>query len=314
MDIGGEKKWAAHKPVLLREVIENLKPQSGGWYIDATLGAGGHAEAILAQSTPTVKLLGLDRDPQALAIARVRLQHCAGRVDIVQGNFASLENIAAERGFLGVQGILLDLGLSSLQLADENRGFSFQIDAPLDMRFDPSQGETAADLVNELLESDLADVIFQYGGERRSRRIARAIVKARPITRTARLAEVVSRAVGRRTRIHPATKTFQALRIAVNRELEALEQVLPQAVDLLAPEGRLLVISFHSLEDRIVKRFFQHESRDCICPPELPVCMCDHRATLRIVTRRPVRPLAEEVQDNPRSRSARLRVAARLPG
>ena len=313
MAIGGEKKWAAHKSVLLREVIENLEPQPGGRYIDATLGVGGHAEAILAQSVPEVKLLGLDRDTQALEIARARLQHHGERVDIIHGNFASLTDIATEHGFLGVQGILLDLGFSSLQLADENRGFSFQIDAPLDMRFDSSQGATAADLVNGLLESDLADVIFQYGGERRSRRIARAIVNARPITRTARLAEVVSRAAGRRTRIHPATKTFQSLRIAVNRELEALEQVLPQAVDLLATEGRLLVISFHSLEDRIVKHFFRRESRDCVCPPELPVCMCDHRATLRIVTRRPVNPSAEEVQDNPRSRSAHLRVAARLP-
>jgi len=313
VDADSEKTRTVHEPVLMREVIESLNPQSGGRYIDATLGGGGHAEVILHQSAPTGKLLGVDRDPQALSIAKLRLQHHAERVDVVQGNFAFLKDIATECGFLSVQGILLDLGLSSLQLADESRGFSFQIDAPLDMRFDSSQATTAADLVNGLSESDLADILFQYGEERRSRRIARAIVKARPIVRTSKLAKVVSRAVGRRTRIHPATRTFQALRIAVNRELEALEQVLPQAVSLLAPGGHLIVISFHSLEDRIVKHFFKYESRDCVCPPELPVCMCDHRATLMIVTRRPVRPSAEEVRDNPRSRSARLRVAARLP-
>ena len=292
--------------------MEGLIPRAHGRYVDATLGAGGHAEAILGLSAPTGELLGLDRDAQAVAIARLRLKHYDDRTVLVQGSFASLNEIAAEHGFLKVQGILLDLGLSSLQLADETRGFSFQIDSPLDMRFDPSQGATAADLVNGLSESDLADIIFRYGEERRARRIARAIVKARPIVRTSRLAEVVSRAAGRRTRIHPATKTFQSLRIAVNRELEALEQVLPQAVSLLAPQGRLVVISFHSLEDRIVKRFFQRESRDCVCPPEAPVCMCDHRATLRVITRRPVRPTVEETQNNPRSRSARLRIAARL--
>lgn len=313
LDADDQRAQTTHEPVLLREVVESLCHQPGGLYIDGTLGPGGHAEAVLSQSAPTGRLLGLDRDPQALAVAQSRLQHHGRRVDIVHGSFAHLEAIATERGFLNVQGILLDLGLSSLQLADETRGFSFQIDAPLDMRFDPSQEVTAADLVNGLLESALADIIFQYGEERRSRRIARAIVKARPIMRTGKLAQVVTRAVGRRTRIHPATKTFQSLRVAVNRELEALEQVLPQAVDLLAPDGRLAVICFHSLEDRIVKRFLRRESRDCICSPEIPVCMCDHRATLRVITRRPVRPSVEQVHSNPRSRSARLRVAARLP-
>jgi 16S rRNA (cytosine1402-N4)-methyltransferase len=230
----------------------------------------------------------------------------------VQGSYASLQEIATRQGFVGVHGILLDLGLSSLQLADQSRGFSFQVDAPLDMRYSPDREETAAHLVNQLSESDLADLLFRYGEEWQSRRIARAIVSARPIERTGRLATVVARAKGRRGRIHPATKTFQALRIAVNRELETLERGLPQAVSLLAAGGRLAVISFHSLEDRIVKRFFRRESRDCICPPEVPRCVCGHRATVRVLTRKPIRPSAREVEENPRSRSARMRVAERL--
>jgi 16S rRNA (cytosine1402-N4)-methyltransferase len=228
-------------------------------------------------------------------------------------SFASLEDIATESGFSGVQGILMDLGLSSLQLADRARGFSFQADGPLDMRFCRSCGVPASDLVNELPESDLADIIFRFGDERASRRIARAIVRARPIWRTGRLAELVAEVVRQQGRIHPATKTFQALRIAVNGELEALEKALPQAVGLLAPEGRLIVISFHSLEDRIVKQFLQRESRDCVCPPGIPQCACGHSATVKVITRRPLRPTSDEVGNNPRSRSARLRAAARLP-
>ncbi|RME08288.1 MAG: 16S rRNA (cytosine(1402)-N(4))-methyltransferase RsmH, partial [Anaerolineae bacterium] len=213
-------------------------------------------------------------------------------------------------GWESVDGILLDLGVSSMQLGDPRRGFSFREDGPLDMRFDPSADVTAAELVNTLPEEELADLIYRYGEERRSRRIARAIVASRPIESTRHLAEIIRRAVGSgRERIHPATRTFQALRIAVNRELEAVEQVLPLAVEALAPGGRLAVISFHSLEDRLVKQYFRQESRDCLCPPEQVVCTCDHLASLTLVSRGAIRPDEEEVSANPRARSARLRVA-----
>jgi 16S rRNA (cytosine1402-N4)-methyltransferase len=212
-----------------------------------------------------------------------------------------------------VDGILLDLGLSSLQLADADRGFSFQVDGPLDMRFDTTSSDsTAADLINQLSWEELADILYEYGEETQSRRVARAIIEARPLHTTRQLADVIEQAVGRRRgRLHPATLAFQALRIAVNEELTALERALPQAVDLLVSGGRLVVIAFHSLEDRVVKRFMRRESRDCICPPELPVCTCGHEATLRVVTRGPIRPTDEEVRMNPRSRSARLRIAER---
>ena len=211
-----------------------------------------------------------------------------------------------------MDGILLDLGLSSMQLGAAERGFSFQLDGPLDMRFDPSQTTTAADLVNTLPMEKLADILFRYGEEPRSRRIARAIVAERPISTTGELAALVSASVGRRRRIHPATRTFQALRMAVNEELGCLAAALSQALRLLTSGGRLAIISFHSLEDRLVKQFFRNEARDCLCPPEVPVCICDHRAALGIVTRKPIRPSAEEVAANPRSRSAKLRMAYRL--
>jgi 16S rRNA (cytosine1402-N4)-methyltransferase len=214
-------------------------------------------------------------------------------------------------GFDQVDGLLLDLGFSSRHLAEAGRGFSFQLDGPLDMRFDPSHGPSAADLVNHSPEEKLAEILWQYGEERHSRRIARAIVTARPVTTTTQLAAVVASVIGRRGRLNPATRTFQALRIAVNDELGALTEVLPQACDLLRPGGRLAIISFHSLEDRLVKHFLQRESRDCICPPDLPVCACDHKAALRIRTRKPIRPTAQEIGLNPRSRSAKLRVAER---
>jgi 16S rRNA (cytosine1402-N4)-methyltransferase len=207
----------------------------------------------------------------------------------------------------------MDLGLSSRQLADPTRGFSFSHDGPLDMRLDPRKGNPASVLVNDLGEAELADLLWRYGEERRSRRIARAVVGARPLTSTAQLAEVIARTLGRREKTHPATRAFQALRIAVNEELDSLAMALPQAVDWLRPGGRLAVIAFHSLEDRLVKRFFRQEAQDCICPPEVLTCMCGHRATLRIISRRPIRPSDDEVARNPRSRSARLRIAERLP-
>jgi len=307
----GSSAW--HTPVLYQPVLTALKLSPDGRYIDGTVGAGGHAEGILEGSAPNGCLLGLDRDPQALEVVARRLSRFGERVALRQSSYADMAVQAAALGWPEIDGILLDLGLSSLQLEDPARGFSFRQEGPLDMRFDPCQALTAHDLVNEWDQRALADVIFRYGEEPKARAIARAIVAARPIQTTLELAEVIEAAVGgRRGKIHPATRTFQALRIAVNQELEQLERGLSAAVGLLKPGGRLVVISFHSLEDRLVKTFFRRESQDCICPPDLPVCRCAHVATLRVVTRKPIRPSDEEVRANPRARSARLRVAERL--
>lgn len=309
----GDGNQDLHVPVLVDEVLEGLQVKPGQRIIDATVGGGGHAAEILSASAPTGVLLGFDRDPAALEVARARLSPYDNRCDLVHRSFAHLEEVARAHSFLPVDGILFDLGLSSLQLADEERGFSFLTEGPLDMRFDTSgSSPTAAYLVNHLPPDELADIIYRYGEERQSRRIARAIVEARPIATTRELSDVIKQAVGRRRgRLHPATLTFQALRIAVNDELATLEAALPQALNVLAPGGRLAVISFHSLEDRIVKRFMRRESRDCICSKELPVCVCNHRATLQEITRKPIRPTEAEVEVNPRASSARLRVAER---
>lgn len=306
-----------HLPVLYHEILDTLQPRMGGRYVDGTLGAGGHAAGILGASAPDGLLLGLDVDPQALSLARQRLSEYGARAIIVQASYTTLIEQLNALDWPAVEGILLDLGASSMQFDTPERGFSFQVDAPLDMRFDPRNPTRAADLVNNLPERELADLIFQYGEERRSRQVARAIVRARPIYTTGQLAQIVSEAVGvghgrSREHLHPATRTFQALRIVVNRELEALETCLPQAVSALAPGGRLAIIAFHSLEDRIVKQFFRRESRDCICPPDQPVCTCGHLAVLKEITRRPIRPQDVEIERNPRSRSARLRVAEKL--
>jgi 16S rRNA (cytosine1402-N4)-methyltransferase len=301
-----------HTPVLYDEVLDWLALTPSGSYIDGTVGAGGHAWGILEGSSPGGQLLGLDADPEALKIARERLAGFGARAILVHANFDSLETVAPAQGFHAVDGVLLDLGLSSMQLADATRGFSFQEEGPLDMRFDPHQTRVAADLVNTLPADELADILWRYGEERYARRIARAIVAQRPLQTTQELVAIIEGAVPRRRKVHPATRTFQALRIATNDELGALERVLPQAVNLLKPDGRLLVISFHSLEDRIVKRFFREAERDCICPPELPACVCDHEPTLTVLTRKPITPTAEEIKRNPRSRSAKLRVAARI--
>jgi 16S rRNA (cytosine1402-N4)-methyltransferase len=288
-------------------------------YVDGTLGAGGHSGGILEASSPDGRLLGLDVDPQALALARKRLEPFGERAQIVQASYATLSEQLAHLGWQGVDGILLDLGASSMQFDTPQRGFSFQADAPLDMRFDPENPTRAADLVNDLPEHELARLIAQYGEEPKARRVAREIVRSRPVHTTRQLAEIAVRAIGRPSRegrrsgsrLHPATRTFQALRIAVNRELESLEKALPQAVAALVPGGRLAVISFHSLEDRIVKQFFRRESQDCICPPRQPMCTCGHVATLTEITRRPMEAGEEEVARNPRARSAKLRVAER---
>ncbi len=303
-----------HVPVLKEEVVAHLAPRPGGRYIDATVGAGGHAEAILERSAPDGRLLGIDRDPSALEVAGERLSRFGRRVTLVHGSFRELGRLARAHTFTGVDGILFDLGYSSLQLEDPRRGFSFHAEGPLDMRFDPEAPVTAADLVNKLPEEELARLIARYGEERFARRIARAIVRHRPIHTARELGELIARVVGRRrgVRLHPATRTFQALRIAVNDELNALEAALPQAIALLRPGGRLAVISFHSLEDRLVKHVFRREATDCLCPPHVLVCQCGHRASLRVITRKPITPSNEEVRRNPRARSAKLRVAERL--
>ena len=304
-----------HVPVLLNEVLDGLAVQPGGRYVDCTVGGGSHAAAVLEHSSPGGQLLGLDADLEALNIGRAALEAYRDSVRLVNENFVNLRRVCDEHGFYPVHGILFDLGLSSFQLASDVRGFSFQHDSVLDMRLSPEQETTAADVVNTLSEDELAGILRAYGEERQSRRIARCIVRGRPISTTLQLARAVEMAVGgRKGRIHPATKTFQALRIFVNEELRNLETGLEEALSLLGFGGRLVVISYHSLEDRIVKRFMQRESKDCICPPGMPECVCGHTASLRLVNRRVITPSVEEVRRNPRSRSARLRVAERVGG
>jgi 16S rRNA (cytosine1402-N4)-methyltransferase len=291
----------AHVPVLWREAIEILNVQPDGYYIDATLGAGGHAEGILRR-LQAGKLLGIDRDPAALAAAQERLKNFGEKLITMRGNFAQIEALHGASGLPPADGFLADLGMSSLQIEDASRGFSFSAPGPLDMRMDPTAGATAADLVNGMSERELADLIFKLGEERHSRRIARAIVKGRPYRLTTELAQVVTRAIPSRAafhHIHPATRTFQALRLAVNRELESLELLLAQVLGVLKPGGRVVVVSFHSLEDRLVKRAFrawQQEGR------------------AQILTRKVVRPSEEELRANPRARSAKLRAAERIRG
>jgi len=302
-----------HAPVLYQQVLAALEPRAGGHYIDGTLGGGGHARGILEAAGPDGELLGLDRDPQALTLTAARLEPFGGRAHLRQASFAEMTFHASALGWKRVDGILLDLGLSSMQLDDPARGFSFRFEAPLDMRFDPAQRLTAAEIVNSWPEDELAEVLRDYGEQPGAGRVAQAIIAARPIRTTTELAGVVARAAGRsRSGVHPATQTFQALRIAVNDELEALERGLEAVPGLLEEGGKLVVISFHSLEDRLVKRFLRREERDCVCPPRQPVCTCGHQATLVVPVRRPIRPEAAETRANPRARSARMRFGERL--
>lgn len=307
-----------HRPVMLQEVLEALAVRPGGVYIDCTVGGGGHALGILERSAPDGILVGLDRDPDAIAAASERLKHFGERVILVQANFRDLAHIVAGLGIAGASGILYDLGASSHQFDDPTRGFTYREDAPLDMRMDPSGGVTAADLVNTLSQEELARIIRQYGEERWASRIAAFIVderRRRPIRTTGELVEVIKRAIPARARRegpHPARRTFQALRIAVNAELDALASSLRQAVEILRPGGRICVLAYHSLEDRIVKETFREMAATCICPPGLPVCRCGRKPLLRIITTRPVYPSPAEVAAAPRSRSARLRAAERL--
>jgi 16S rRNA (cytosine1402-N4)-methyltransferase len=301
-----------HQPVLYHEIIHALQPKNKGRYVDGTLGAGGHARGILEACAPDGRLLGLDVDPQALALARETLAPYGERIRLRQASYDSLAETLREIGWDKVDGILLDLGLSSMQLDSPERGFSFQQDAPLDMRFDPASPTTAADLVNTLSGNELADLIFRYGEEHASRRIAQAIVKARPLQTTRQLAAVIESVVPRKGRVHPATQTFQALRIAVNDELERLENVLPQALAALRSGGRLAIISFHSLEDRIVKEYFRRESKDQVNPPYERIYEVEKKATLKEINRKVIIPGEAEVKANPRARSAKLRIAEKL--
>ncbi|MFL5643746.1 MAG: 16S rRNA (cytosine(1402)-N(4))-methyltransferase RsmH [Chloroflexota bacterium] len=312
--------FEGHLPVLVDEVLEMLAPAPGSLHIDATLGGGGHAERILEAANPDGRLLGLDAD--ALAIARVeeRLRSRYGdRLVLRRANFRELADVAPDAGFAAVDGCLFDLGLSSYQLADRDRGFGFRAGGPLDMRFDTTRGVPAAELLASLDAAELTALFRRYGEEPKAPRIARAIVEARkvaPIATAEELAALVERVAPPnprlRRRTHPATRVFQALRIAVNEELEALQAGLAAALDLLRPGGRLVVLSYHSLEDRIVKRFLNAERRGCVCPPEAPVCVCGHEPRLRLVTRPSLTPTDAEVDANPRARSARLRAAERL--
>ena len=286
----------AHVPVLLREAIEFLNVQPDGYYIDTTLGAGGHAEEILRRLDKG-KLLGIDRDPAALAFARERLKKFGEKLIIMPGNFAQISNLEAASAVPPADGLLADLGMSTMQLEDASRGFSFSVPGPLDMKMGPGSGPNAGDLVNELSEQELADVIFKLGEERHSRRVARAIVKGRPYRLTTELAQVVTRAIPSRTalrHLHPAPRTFQALRMAVNQELECLESLLAQVLGVLKPGGRVVIVSFHSLEDRLVKRAFK---------------AWQQAGQAKILTRRVVRPSEEEIAANPRARSGKLRAA-----
>lgn len=302
-----------HTPVLVEETIQALAVGPGGRFVDATVNGGGHAAAIMEHSSPGGQLLGIDADPVAIAAARERLADSSGSIRLVNDNFANLEAICLKADFFPVHGILFDLGLSSLQLEDGSRGFSFQREASLDMRFSPGQELTAAEIVNTFPEARLAKIIRDYGEEKQAHRIARQIIARRPLATSLELALAVEQAYGgRRGRIHPATRTFQALRLAVNRELDNLETALRQAVNLLGADGRLVVISYHSLEDRIVKRFMLKEAKGCICPPQKLVCVCGHTPRIRLITKRVMTPSRQEIKENPRSRSARLRAASRL--
>lgn len=301
-----------HIPVLYQEVLDSLQPRSGGLYVDGTVGRGGHSAGILQQSAPDGRLLAFDRDPEALQTSQQRLSQNAQRTVFVHASYAQMGEIAPRYGFQQIDGILLDLGLSSNQLEDASRGFSFLRNGNLDMRFDPTQGITAADLINDLEEKALADLFWRYGEEPHSRKIAKAIISARPLHTTHELAELVVKTVGRKGRNHPATQLFQALRIAVNEELQQVEMGLRAGISLLRTGGRFVVISFHSLEDRLVKQTFRQWVQTCICPPDQPVCTCSAQAIARLISRKAIKPSDLEISQNPRSRSARLRVIEKL--
>ena len=311
--IFSESKHLPHQPVLYHESLKYLQPRSEGKYVDGTLGAGGHAEGILTASSPDGLLLGLDVDDQALDIAKKRLSAFANRCIVCQASYTEMIDQITSLEWGCVDGVLLDLGLSSMQLDIAERGFSFLKEAPLDMRFNPNIGVTAAELVNTLSEKEITNIIWNYSEDPRSRQIAKLIIENRPISTTTELAGLILTAyLGKHGKTHPATRTFQALRIAVNNELEVLEKGLENSLKALCTGGRIAIITFHSLEDRIVKHFFKRESIDCICPTEQPFCTCSHQAVLKVITKKAVMPSPEEIADNPRSRSAKIRVAEKI--
>ncbi|HCK69794.1 MAG TPA: 16S rRNA (cytosine(1402)-N(4))-methyltransferase [Nitrospina sp.] len=308
---------AYHESVMKNEVLHYLNVHMEGVIVDGTLGDGGHTEFILKNTAPKIRVFAIDRDRSAIERAKKRLSPFRDRVTLTHGNLGDLKSLAAQHGITRIVGLLMDLGVSSPQLDTPERGFSIQHDGPLDMRMNPSQKTSAADLLKELSDAELAAIIKNFGEERYSKRIVRAIRKEqaeRPISTTGQLSRIVARVVTspRHTRIHPATRTFQALRIAVNDELEQLKLALQGVIGLLNSTARLVVISFHSLEDRIVKTFFRDEQKGCSCPPKIPMCICGRTQTLKILTRKPIVPSEEEVARNPRSISAKLRVAERI--
>jgi 16S rRNA (cytosine1402-N4)-methyltransferase len=308
-DLSGEENITSHQPVLYHESLTYLQIQSGVRFVDGTLGAGGHAAGILKGSKSHALLLGFDLDPQAITLAKKKLAEFGNRATIQQRSYAEIREAINELGWHCVDGIIFDLGISSMQIDIADKGFSFTKPAPLDMRFDQTSGNTAAQLLNSLDEKEIADIIWKFGEEPKARRIASLIVENRPVTTTTQLAQIVNRAYsGSDKKRNPATRTFQAIRIVVNRELEVLEKGLENALASLCTGGRLAVITFQSLEDRIVKQLFRQESKDCICPPEQIICNCGHKATIKMVTKKPVKPTEEEVRNNPRARSAKLRV------
>ena len=310
------KMTKQHESVLEGEVIQNFNLLEGSLIVDGTLGDGGHAELLL-KNTTSVRVLGIDRDLRAIERAEKRLAPFRDRITLVHGNFSDIKTILKKANVMNVDGLLLDLGVSSPQFDSPNRGFSFMRNGPLDMRMDSSQKITAADLLIELPDEKLVSVIKEYGEERFSKRIVRAIRQAQKqsaIKTTLQLSNIISSVIhaSRQTKIHPATRTFQALRIAVNGELEHIKKALRDSVDILQESARVIVISFHSLEDRIVKNFFKTEEKGCVCPPKIPVCSCGHKQRLKIITRKPIIPAVEEVRRNSRASSAKLRVAERV--
>ena len=302
-----------HIPVLYEEVIKCLKPYESGKYVDGTVGSGGHAKGILQASGPNGMLLGLDIDSYAVKVANRTLKTFGERAILKTASYVEMDKCVSDMGWYKVDGIILDLGLSSQQLEDAQRGFSFNLEGPLDMRFDTTGELMADEIVNNWSQHQIAKILYELGDENQSKKIAKALVNERPIESTVQLAQIVAHCkrhskVGR----HVATKTFQALRIAVNKEIDNIINVLPKALEILVPGGRLAIIAFHSLEDRLVKRFFRQESQDCLCPPEQIVCVCGHHATITRVNPRPIRPKNREIMTNRRSRSARLRIAEKI--
>lgn len=320
LNVPKNKTENLHSPVLLAETIKMLNPQDGEVFVDATLGLGGHTEAILSASSKT-KVIAVDQDREAIKLAKKRLEKFGDRIRIFHANFSQIKQVLADAKIAEADGVLADLGVSSLQFESRTRGFSFRFDAPLDMRMNPddAESETASELLENLPETKIADIIYQYGEERFSRRIARRIVWKRErgelITTTKELAELVEKAIGRgknKDKIHPATRTFQALRIAVNKELEILEQFIRDAAEILKRDGRIALISFHSLEDRIIKQTLQKLAGKCFCPPRLPECVCGARREIEILTKKPIVPGEKELLENPRARSAKLRACRKI--